>query len=267
MTDYDYDAYEPEPLATLEQPRPDAPRRRGCSNLVYNAVTLFFFAASVGVVVLVVTLLRDPQQPFNPFPPGRAEPETGVAALEAGQPESATTPTAEPSVAPTGPPGEPTTEPTAAPPTPTVAPIVRQTASPAAPTPTGAPLDAAPSERLFELAGGEVERRAYTGPERCDYLAVAGEVLDMEGRPVVGIPVVVQGDEFFESLVLSGSEQRYGESGYEVQLGEAPFEAEFTVQLWSDTGFRLSEPVTFETSEDCEENLVVVSFVATQPLE
>lgn len=261
MTDYDYDAYEPEPLATLEQPRAEARPRRGCSTLIYNAVTLFFVVAAIGVALYVGLLLRNPQHPFNPFPPERDAPDAGVVAFESATPEATTPPTAEPTTPP------PTTEPTTVLPAPTASPAIRITATSAAPTPTGAPLAAAPSERLFELAGGEVERRQYTGPERCDYLAVAGEVLDMNGGPVVGIPVVVQGDEFFESLVLSGSQQRYGQSGYEVQLGEAPFEAEFTVQLWSDTGFRLSEPVTFETSEDCEENLVVVNFVATQPLE
>src|SRR5690606_33362647 len=161
VTDYDYDAYEPEPLATLEQPRAEARPRRGCSTLIYNAVTLFFVVAAIGVALYVGLLLRNPQHPFNPFPPGRAAPDPGVVAFEAAPPEAPTPPPAEPTTPP------PTTELPTVLPAPTASPASRMTATPAAPTPTGAPLAAAPSERLFELAGGEVERRQYTGPERC----------------------------------------------------------------------------------------------------
>lgn len=279
MTDFDlfddYDDYDVRPTATLEEDRPDRPRRGGgCSNLVYNVLTMAFIAASIGLIAVVVLLVRDPNTPLNPFSPQAAQQPTV-------EPTNVVTediaPAASPTVDPTRQ-ATPTTDPAAAQPVATVTPVVLPTAAPSATpvtpqvTATGASapigsVNSTPSQYPFVLENGEVTARAYTGAERCEFLGVAGQVFNQNGEPVVGIPVVVEGDEFFENLVLTGSAPRYGQSGYEVRLNDAPIEATFTVQLWSDTGFQISEPVAIETTESCEENLIIVNFVATQPLD
>lgn len=273
MSDFDLfddDAPLPDLASTLEEPLPGAPRRRGgCSNLFYNLLTVSFLLASALVCAAVILLIRNPESPYNPFAPQ----QTGQPALDALSAADDVTPASPPTA-------DPTDQPTPTNPPPSATPMLFLTSPPVAqptqqPAPqataTGAtpPIGAVnntPSQYPFML-DGEVEYDEYTGAEQCDYLAVKGTVTNMDGEPVVGIPVVVEGDEFFESLVLSGSAPRYGQSGYEVVLNDAPVEATFTVQLWSDTGFQISPPVTVETTEDCEENLITVNFVATQPLD
>lgn len=272
MSDFDLfddDAPLPDLASTLEEPRPGAPRRGGgCSNLFYNLLTVGFLLASALVCAAVVLLIRNPETPYNPFAPEA----TGQPALDALSAAGGdVTPAAPPTADPTDPPTPTNPPPSATPMLFLTSPPVAQPTQPLQATATGAgppigSVNNTPSQYPFML-DDEVEFEAYTGVDQCDFLAVKGTVTNMDGEPVVGIPVVVEGDEFFESLVLSGSAPRYGQSGYEVVLNDAPVEASFTVQLWSDTGFQISPPVTVETTDSCEENLITVNFVATQPLD
>lgn len=278
MTDLYYDphAYGVDPQATLEVPRPRrAPRRR--SNVVANLVTAFFLLATAGVIALAAALIRNPALPINPFPPREAGPVTAQEAAPAGEPEApnnalvAAPPTADPTEQPTATPAvtdtpQPTPTHPVAVATLAPSPTITMVATMTPPSQAGGGSESGLSEHPFVL-DGEVETGAHTGPEGCDYLGVVGEVVDMDGQPVAGVPIVVEGDEFFESLVLSGSALEIGPGGYAVQLNDSPVEATFTVQLWSDTGFRISEAVTIETTDSCDENLITVNFVATQPLD
>jgi len=287
LTDVYYDphAYGYDPHATLEVPMPKRARRRR-SNFIYNLVTAIFLLATVGVIVLVDALIRNPMLPINPFPPRPAEPVVAAQeAAPAGEPEAtsapvvAAPPTADPTEQPTATPeatDTPAPTPTrpiaAAPlePTPTITMVATMTPPSQAAGSSGSGASGGSSGGLSEypfVLDGEIEASAYTGPEKCEYLGVAGSVVDMNGQPVAGVPIVVEGDEFFESLVLSGSAPEIGPGGYKVQLNDAPVEATFTVQLWSDTGFRISEAVTIETTDSCDENLITVNFIATQPLD
>jgi hypothetical protein len=62
---------------------------------------------------------------------------------------------------------------------------------------------------------------------------------------------------------LSGSQPKYGPSGWEVPLGNAPQATTNTyrVQLRESTGQALSEAVVLQTFNDCNRNQILINFV------
>ncbi len=264
MSDFDlFGEYEPEQPATLEEDRPPHPRRerREGPGWVYNTIALFFVAAAIAVCLLTTLLIRDPTLPFNPFPPVPPQPTPTLFLLEsavveaampqqAGQAEAAPVPTMTP--LPTD-----TPAPTSTPPLPPTA-----TGAVVLPEVTGTPPD-----YPFVLQNEALTYIEHQGPEGCDYMAIAGQVFDMDGNPLLMIPVSVEGDELFSALDFSGNATRYGASGYEIYINDRPYVAEFTVQLISETGMPLSEEVIVRTSDSCDKNVAIVNFIAVQPLE
>jgi len=260
VDDFDlFGDYEPEQPATLEEEAP-RPSRRSRSNreTAFNAISLFFIALTIAVCIATFLLIQDPLLPINPFPP-KAPAATptlfslGEQAAEsvAGAPSDDAAGGAAPIQTATS---------TLLPPTATSTPAPTATggAAPAVPTNT-------PSAFAFTLQNETLAYIPYTGTEGCDYLAIAGQIFDANGDPLTGIPVVVEGDEFFQGqLAFSGNAPEYGPSGYEVYLNDSPYEGEFTVKLVSETGFALSEEVVVRTHDSCDENVVIVNFVQNQ---
>lgn len=251
MSDFDlFEADDLEPFGTLEEEKP--PQEPGrTANLIYNALTLFFLAATVAVCLITVLLVQDPTLPFNPFPPPTPRPTPTLFVLgEAVQnPHESPAPTALPTATPT--------------PlliaTPTIPPTLTGVTPPLATyTPAAFP---------FTLQDGAYAYTQYTGEQGCDYMAIAGQVFDLNGEPLKFIPIHIRDMEgFFETIVFSGSAPQYGPSGYEVQLNTSPYEAEFIVQLISETARPLSDEVVVRTRASCAENLIIVNFVQNQPL-
>jgi predicted heme/steroid binding protein len=281
LSDHDlFDDYEPAPPPTLEEERPARRRRtqQGGGDLFYNTAALFFVAASIAVVLVAALLVRNPTLPINPLPPATIPPTPTLLLLDGGagggdidaqsEPtEAAVIQTPIPIMTSTPVPS-PTTPPSATP-RPAVTPA--GTVTPGTPgaegtTPEGEATNT-PSPFAFTLQDEELTYSAYEGEEGCDYLAIAGEVFDVDGGPLPGVPVVVEGDEFFSALDFSGNAPEYGPSGYEIFVNDQPYEAEFTVRLVSETGMPLSEDVIVRTHDSCEENVVLVNFVANQPLD
>jgi hypothetical protein len=91
-------------------------------------------------------------------------------------------------------------------------------------------------------------------------LSIAGQVFDIDGNPVVSLPVQVTGENF-EQIEFTGTADPFGESGYEVFLNTEPSEAEYEVRLLNTTGMPLSEPVIVRTLDSCEGNVAIVNFV------
>lgn len=259
MSDQDQDPfadYEPASFPTLEEDRPPRPRdrrRESTPDMFLNGLALLFVALAIAVCLFALLLMRDPNLPFNPFPPATAT-ETAVPAAPAA--------TAGPTilvVTATPPDGAPTDRPA---PTETATP--RPTATRAA-----APPDATntPSSYPFTLQNDAPTYTEYTGEAGCDYMAIAGQVFDVDGQPLVGMPILVEGDDLFSALGFTGNAPTYGPSGYEVFINDLPYEGTFTVRLIGENGQPRSADVVVETSDSCERNLVIVNFVANQPLD
>ncbi len=263
MSHYDlFDDYEPEQPATLEEEKPrhaGRPPRRPRETL-FNVISLFFVAATIAVCIAAAALVQNPTVPFNPFPPPTPQPTPTLFVLPGGGGEQT---------------GEVTPQGDGQTPQPTGAagetPAANVTLTPTLrPSPTGVtppPLATnTPAAYPYTLQNDTVTKTQYFGSAGCNYMAIAGQVFDVDGNPMIGVPVVVKGDQFFEdALVFSGSSPQYGKSGYEVQIGQTPVQGTFTVQLFSDQGLPLSEEVTVKTSNSCDENLIIVNFVQNQP--
>lgn len=252
MSDFDlFGADDLESFGTLEEEKPPHEPVRA-SDLIYNALTLFFLAATIAVCLLTVLLVQNPTVPFNPFPPPTPRPTSTLFVLGEATQSSGEAPS-------------PTAPPTA---TATVLPIVTPTIPPTPMGVTPLPLVThTPAAFPFTLQDGTYAYTQYSGEEGCDYMAIAGQVFDLNGEPLKFIPIQVRdADGFFETIVFSGSAPQYGPSGYEVLLNTSPYEAEFTVQLISETARPLSDEIVVRTRDSCAENLIIVNFVQSQPL-
>jgi hypothetical protein len=100
---------------------------------------------------------------------------------------------------------------------------------------------------------------SYFFSSTCDWLGIAGEVLDQEGEPVTGISVVLNGGGLNNVVTSSGSRTDYAPSGWEHFLDSQPKEGIFTIQLWHK-GQPVSELVEVRTRRDCRANLAYLVF-------
>jgi hypothetical protein len=103
---------------------------------------------------------------------------------------------------------------------------------------------------------------AYAG---CSWMSVAGQVLDANGEALMNLVVSVNGTlngSPVELLGLTGLAQEYGPGGYEIQLSSSPTAStgQLTIQVFDLNGNALTEPVPFDTSAGCSENVVLINF-------
>lgn len=253
MSDYDlFSDYEPDQPAMLEEEREVSPRRRQRGpGGIFTLISIIFGLATVAVIIWTVLVVTDPTAAYNPFPPPTPQPTATLFTIGAG-PQQATLPaTYTPS--PTVTPGPTATR--RATPTPT--------SSPAA-TATGITQQPGATNTIavfpFTLQDESVSYVPNRNGESCAWSSIAGQVFGLNGGPLPGLPIQVTG-EGFQQIAFSGSEERFGASGYEVFLGTTPAEAEYVVQLLNTTGMPLSEPIVVRTLSSCDHNVAIVNFV------
>ncbi len=235
------------------------PARRQASGLLY-VLTGFFFLGACATGLWTVLVFLNPYGPWNPLPPPTPIPT--VTPLFSPTPPLITLPPA------------PTPTPTATP-TPTPSPTPTQTPVPT-PTPTPSPTPTAtPAVYPFILQEGSPRYlpAANLDPQlTCDWLGVAGVVVDPQNNPVPGrMAVIVLGQmpngEFFQGIGVVGTANLNNvgglSSGFMVQISSQPFDSvnAFTAQLYDlDTGSPLSPPVPFDTFASCDKNAVFLVF-------
>lgn len=268
-----FDDFQSDRPPTLEEDKPSTRRRRrsGGNDAFYNVVTVFFLIMTVvaGVVALLFTQEQFVYSSFNPWPPQPAAPTPTLFVLPS----------------PTSTPVEPTTTPTVTP-------------SPEPPTPTftitlsPTPLDFTPSAEDEESGETEGDEEATPTPilnggtvaiptqsvypfilqddavtyvenqneEGCAWQSIVGQVMGLEGDPIIGLAVQVTGENF-EQIEFTGSAPDFGASGYEVWLNTTPLEAEYELQLLNTTGQPLSEIIIVQTLSACERNVAIVNLI------
>ncbi|BCY18636.1 hypothetical protein hrd7_24850 [Leptolinea sp. HRD-7] len=99
----------------------------------------------------------------------------------------------------------------------------------------------------------------------CNWSGIAGQVFDLQGRPITGITVQVDGPMYGKNikfLNITGSSPWYGVGGYEIFLTDKPVDTqgEYGIRLVDQNGRSLSPRFKFNTSSDCAKNLVIVNF-------
>ncbi len=108
----------------------------------------------------------------------------------------------------------------------------------------------------------------FRGTNDCKWMGVAGNVYDLQGRPVIGLKVrlggVLNGKSITpERTTLTGLARAYGESGYEFKLSRSTHRfhkraldpARTTSRI-----FPISDKTYFDTFNDCAKNLVLVNY-------
>lgn len=102
--------------------------------------------------------------------------------------------------------------------------------------------------------------------ESCDWQGVAGTVVDLQGKPVVGMLVrlfgVYDGRTVEMNTLTGGAAAWYGESGYEFYLGSvlADTSSTMAVQLVDQSLNPVSGRVIFNTYAACDKNLILINF-------
>lgn len=134
----------------------------------------------------------------------------------------------------------------------------------------GAEETQAPVDGLYPFAvvQGSPSTLPYSAmvPEiGCAWLGVGGNVEDQTGAPILGLRVQVYGSfhgHVIAEMSITGSVQRYGGAGYEIQVDDIPSYSYRTlwVQLYNQAGTAVSEKVFITTSENCDENLIIINF-------
>jgi hypothetical protein len=170
------------------------------------------------------------------------------------------------------------TSPPPAAPTATFTPVIvvaEPTASPTAEvmveaqaTPT--PVPTRPPSFRFELQPGGIRLVPnFFRPEvGCNWLGIAGQAFDINSQPLTKL-VVEAGGSLLDKPVLgigvTGNAQMYGPGGYEIQLNTFPAISRGTVYvvLYDLQGKQLTDRIYFDTSDRCDQNLVVINFVET----
>lgn len=101
----------------------------------------------------------------------------------------------------------------------------------------------------------------------CNWTGVGGQVFDTNDLPVTGVIVEVggklEGSDILK-LTLTGGSQTLGTGGFEVPLTDHVVASthELYIQLFDLDGKPLSDQTFFDTYPSCDQNLVLINFVA-----
>jgi hypothetical protein len=253
------------------------PARTGGRAHVFNLITAILLALTLTVCCVTAYLLvsadrqplaiggqaaptlvgfptRTPTLPWpSPNPTGTATPLPTTTGTPTITPTPTITNTPLPSLTPT------VTETPENSPTPTATETAQATDTPS-PTDTEAPT-ATETEAPFDYV--LVGEPTYNAQTTCDWLGIAGTVIDENGDSMTGVRVRVTGGGIDETTT-SGSKTDYGPSGWEVFIDTALRSDVFEVRIVSASNEPLSDTVTVETIPDCQSNLVLLRFEKIQ---
>jgi hypothetical protein len=265
------------------------PRKPRSNAALFDAITVIFLILSVTVLAGVVLIINDPNIPLNPFPPPTVLPQVQLPTLTPSSTPTATpTATNTPTVTytPTETPLPTGTPPPTETPTPTItttpvlpgAPVQTQPPTMALPAPlddgsggivpgSGTALPTpipAVTRAPFPFTVGNILYQANDNGQGCQWLSIAGIVTDLAGKPLPGLALELNGDNF-HNVQFSGSAARWGAGGFEFNLGAAPRTAEYTLRVLGPTGGPVSDVITIDTGNTCQSNVAVVELIQNHP--
>lgn len=168
-------------------------------------------------------------------------------------PSSTRGPTLTPSLVPTFPTKTPT-------PTRTPTPTNTPTETPIGPTPTSSPTRSPFPFTKTDTSPFYLQN--YANSAGCNWLGIAGEVLDLNRNPVPPgqYRVHVWGNGVEQRPNVSGA-PAYSPSGWEQFVSNSPVVRDYNVQLETENGTAVSQVYTIQTRASCNQNLVRVDFV------
>jgi hypothetical protein len=132
-------------------------------------------------------------------------------------------------------------------------------------TPSATPTFTVTPKAPFSGTVTTIASTVFHPEASCNWLGVAGTVVDSKNSDVIGMVVRLVGTlngKRVEMTQVSGVSTAYGKSGFEFFLGTVPISSNDTlfVQLLDLAGLPLSANVYIDTFNDCNKNLVLVRF-------
>jgi hypothetical protein len=151
-------------------------------------------------------------------------------------------------------------------------PTLTATVNPAAGSAATATLEAmppTPAPAGKYRAEAIIYKKNFVHPDKgCNWLGVAGQVLDTSGKPALDLVVVaegvLQGQEILK-VDITGLHNAYGPGGYELELGNQVLASSnmIYITVFDLAGNPLSSPVSIVTRADCNQNLLMLNFQQT----
>lgn len=128
----------------------------------------------------------------------------------------------------------------------------------AVPTPlpivvTATPL---PLDIRFEVVEDGIRYLPADDLENCEGNIIAGQINGTDEELRVQIVTDTQSFE-----VLSGTQPRYGDQGFEVQLSTSLIRANYALQLFSMDNIAVTEAMLISTQANCETSIAFVEFI------
>lgn len=224
-------------------------KRRSIIDSFFSLLTSLVLLATIFVGGLFATIYLNPHIFFNPFPPPAGAPppiEVTPAPTEELETSPDVPPTPEPSYTPA-----PTT--TSIPPT----------STPLVVTPEPTPLP-------YSIQQGTPTTIAnFLNDLGCEWVGVAGQVMGWEQNGTPDLWIHLGGEwngASIDLLSLPGSAPGYGGGGYEFTLGNSPIATidSIWIELQDPSGNPMTERMYLSTSDNCEENLILVNWVGVE---
>jgi len=233
--------------------------------LLWNVLTVVMLAGALCLGILFLTIFINPYISINPFPP------LAIPTL-LEFPSPTPTPLQLPPTWTPSPTIEPTATITRAPtwtPEPSETPFIYSLYTPTktkiptkTPVPTGMP---------YTYTLSYMDSTYYHPEAGCNWLGVAGQVVDQNNTPILYITIVLGGyldgvDLNTPMLSLSGTAPNYGQSGFEFLLSNSTKISSKTlwIQLKDQANQPLTDRIYFDTYQDCSKNLALFRFKKTR---
>ncbi len=246
MADYDF-----------EEEFDETPKKEKKRIDMLDVFSVILLIATICLGAYFFLLFINPYSALNPLRPNTPTPPVLIPTATITPLQLATPWTKTPTIQPTI---TETPRPTfTAIPTDTPLELYTKTFTPEPPTATATP------EMPFEATVQLIDSKIIHPETNCDWLGVGGTVEDIDGSPMQGVVVRVQGSlvgETIDMMTVSGVSQAYGPSGFEFVLGTLPLPSEDTlwIRIFDAAGMPLSDQIFFSTSSECDKNLVLVHF-------
>ena len=262
----------------------DRSRGGGCVSALLNVLALFVFLIILLVIAGIIAIflqpdLAEPVAALVGLQRGAEEPVAVPTAVERASVPTATeviatpvglsptwTPRAQATVPPTAtntrrPTGVPSITPTVPPRTATPTPTDTPTATPT-PGPSPTPTNTRSQFPFTKTDDSPIYLQNFANNAGCDWLGIAGEVLDLEGRPVPNgtYQVHVWGSGIDERVPVGGA-PAYGPSAYERSVDNAPAVRDYNLQMETTNGTAVSQVYQVQTRASCNQNLLLFNFV------
>lgn len=126
------------------------------------------------------------------------------------------------------------------------------------PTPSPSPWPTLPALVMIDTEGPAFEFVSAGGRPGVQWTGFFGRVLDVDGQPLPGVPIVVWTEDGQPAVPPVRTD---GEGNYEIRLAGAPRAGTWTIQVLTAAGQPASKQFTFQTDDDSETGIQQIQVI------